>query len=358
MQRRDFLKGIGLASLTAALPFSLVEVVFGMGKRPLAQHESFTFAYISDSHLTHLTGARFTANFDQGLRRAIAEVNLMDPPPDFVIFGGDLAQLGKREELDHGLELLSALRPPLKWVIGEHDFYLDMGEYWQDKISPLYYSFDHKGVHFVVLNSILTYEDWINRWSTPMERMLQMARLDNPQGSPFMVGEPQLNWLREDLAKYDDNVPIIVLSHSPLYKIFKPWNFWTDDAEKVQALLKRFDRVTVLHGHVHQVLYNQIDNITFYAMKGTAWPWPYPVSYTQQPNQVPKLTVFMNRADPFHPRDGTGWDILDLDRGIITNHYQLWMNENRTVAFDFKLNHPVDLKYQDPQARIPPQNHY
>ncbi len=358
VNRRQFLQRMAATGVAATLPFSLVEISWGMGKKPTTEHESFTFAYISDSHLTHIKGNQFTRNFDQGLRKAIMEVNLMSPRPDFVIYGGDLAQLGKREELDHGLELMSALRPPVHWVTGEHDFYLDMGKFWEEKISPLYYSFDHKGVHFVVLNSILTYEDWIKRWSTPMERMLNMARLDNPQGSPFMVGESQLQWLKEDLAKYDVGTPVVVLSHSPLYKIFKPWNFWTDDAEKVQKLLQRFQRVTVLHGHVHQVLYNQIGNITFYAMMATAWPWPYPVSYVQKPNQVPKLTVFMNRADPFHERDGTGWDILDMDSGAITNHYQLWMNENRTVAFDFKLEHPVDLKYQAPDKRIPPQFHY
>jgi hypothetical protein len=120
-----------------------------------------------------------------------------------------------------------------------------------------------------VLNSILTHDDWIKRWPSPEERMGQMARLDNPQGSPFMVGLEQINWLKKDLSKVNHNTPLIVLSHSPLYKIFKPWNFWTDDAEVVQAILRPFKQVNVFHGHVHQILYNQIGNISFNALMST-----------------------------------------------------------------------------------------
>jgi Icc protein len=357
LSRRTFLKAAGAAAAAATAPFSLVEVVFGKG-----QSEKFTFAYISDSHITHVKGTQFTQNFDKGLQRAVAEVNFMSPQPDFVVFGGDLAQLGKREELDHGLEMMSPVRAPIKWVIGEHDYYLDLGQYWQDKISKLHYSFDHKGVHFVVLNSILTDDDWThNRWPSPEERMLQMARLDNPKGSPFMVKTEQLAWLGKDLESLPRDTPVVVLSHSPLYKIFKPWNFWTDDAEQVQALLMPFERVVVLHGHVHQVLYNQIGNISFYAMMSTAWPWPYPVSYSQKPNMVPKMTVFMNRADPHSERDGTGWGALDLDTGAAipsVHHYELWENTPRTVEYSSEQRHPVDTVYQKGDKRIPPQTHY
>lgn len=354
ISRRTFLKQAAVATAATAVPFSLVEVVFGKSAA-----QKFTFAYISDSHIQQIKGTRFVANFDKGLTRAVAELNFMDPKPDFVVYGGDLAQLGKREEIDHGLEMMAKLNAPVKWVIGEHDYYLDLGEYWREKVAPLYYSFDHKGVHFVVLNSILTYDDWMKKWAAdPMGRMLEMAQLDNPRGSPFMVGDPQLQWMRKDLEKVSADTPVVVLSHSPLYKIFKPWNFWTEDAEKAQAILKKFKRVTVLHGHVHQVLYHQIGNISFYAMMATAWPWPYPVSYTQKPNAVPKITVFMNRQDPHNERDGTGWGWLDLETGRFAIHHELWENTPRTIRYDAKLGHPVDTVYQDPKKRIPPQIHY
>ena len=351
--RRSFLKTTGGLIAASMLPLKLVEVCWGK-----EEGERFTFACISDSHLTHLGGTKFVKNFDKGIEQAVAEVSLMWPQPDFVVYGGDLAQLGKKEEIDHGLEMLSRLEVPIRFVIGEHDYYLDLGGYWQEKVSKLYYSFDHKGVHFVTLNSILTYEDWIRRWPSAEERMNQMARLDNPQGSPFMVGKEQINWLGKHLSKINHNTPLIILSHSPLYKIFKPWNFWTDDAEEVQALLRPFKKVTVLHGHVHQILYNQIGSTSFQAWMSTAWPWPYPVAYIQKPSMVPKMTVFMNRADPFHERDATGWSHVDLEAGRVVQHFELWENTSRTVRFDEKLKHPVDVKYQESPNRIPPQNHY
>ena len=350
--RRKFLKQVGTLAGVSLVPMSLVEIVWGK-----ESSEKFTFAYISDSHLTQIKGTQFTTNFDDGLKRAVTEVNFMSPKPDFVVYGGDLAQLGKREEMDHGLEIMSGLRGvDVKWVIGEHDYYLDLGDYWQQKVSKLNYSFDHKGVHFVVLCSILTYDEWMDKWPSAEVRMGQMARLDNPQGSPFMVKDPQIEWLKKDLEKIDNSTPVVVLSHSPLYKIFKPWNFWTEDAEKVQAELQRFDKVTVLHGHVHQLLYNQIGNISFYAMMSTAWPWPYPTTYTQQQSAVPKLTVPMNRADPFAARDGTGWGFIDLDSGRANHHYGLWENPSRAVVF--KGSQPEDSQFQDPAKQIPPQKHY
>jgi Icc protein len=353
MTRRTFLKAAGVLTAAAAVPVSLVEMAWGQ-----KANEKFTFAYISDSHLTQIQGTEFVRNFERGLQKAVLEVSFMDPAPDFVVFGGDLAQLGKKAEFEHGLEILKGLTVPVKWVIGEHDYYLDLGKYWQEKISPLHYSFDHKGFHFVVLCSILTDDDWTyRRWPTPEERMLQMARLDNPHGSPFMVKEEQRGWLLNDLNKISHETPIVVLSHSPLYKIFKPWNFWTDDAEEVQAILKPYKSVTVLHGHVHQVLYNEIGNITFNAFMGTAWPWPYPVSYSQRPNAVPKMTVMMNRADPFKERDGTGWGHLDLNDGVV-HHYELWENTPRTLREGGEMRSPEDTEYQDLAKRILPQSHY
>jgi 3',5'-cyclic AMP phosphodiesterase CpdA len=353
ISRRSFLKTAAAFAATSALPLKFVDVCWGK-----EESEKFTFAVISDAHLTQVKGTEFVKNFDQGLQQAVAQVGLMWPQPDFIVFGGDLAQLGKKEEIDHGLEILSKIEVPIRFVIGEHDYYLDLGQYWQEKVSKLYYSFDHKGVHFVTLNSILTYEDWIKKWKDPAERMRQMARLDNPQGSPFMVGEEQINWLKNDLSKVNPNTPVVVLSHSPIYKVFKPWNFWTDDAEKVQALLKPFKTMTVLHGHVHQIMYNQIGNITYHAWMSTAWPWPYPVSYAQQPNAIPKMTVFMNRADPFHERDATGWSQVTMENGRASQYFELWKNTARTVRYDEKLRQPYDDKYQDPSKRIPPQTHY
>ncbi|GMR17188.1 MAG: metallophosphoesterase [Gammaproteobacteria bacterium] len=349
--RRELLRQGGALLAASSLPISMIEVAFGRDSS-----RNFTFAYISDSHITQIKGNEFVRNWDRGLIRAVAETNLLDPRPDFIFYGGDIAQLGKPEEIDHGLEILAGLRGDVRYVMGEHDYYADLGEYWRKQLGPDHYSFDHKGVHFVVLNSILTFDDWMHKgWDSGMERMLQMARLDNPHGSPFMVGDKQRDWLRRDLADISRDTPIVVLSHSPLQKIFKGWNFWTDDAEQVQALLEPFDKVTVLYGHVHQIQTNQIGNISFHAAMATAWPWPYPSTYRQQASYLPQLTVQMNRADPFFERDATGWQFIDVHSGRADVSYLLPDNRNRVVAYDDALGHPVDQAGPD---STPPQAHY
>ena len=353
MNRRDFLKSAGAVAAVSCLPVSLVELAFA------DQRKNFTFAYISDAHIQHITGTKFVRNWDRGLIRAVAETNMLNPKPDFVMFGGDLAQLGTKEELDHGAEMLSKLDYKTYCVMGEHDYYLDLGEYWSKLYGKQYYSFNHKGVHFITLNSILTYDEWTHeRWPSAEQRMLEMAGLDNPNGSPFMVGEKQRDWLRKDLEKVKKDTPIVLFSHSPIQKIYKGWNFWTEDADEVQTLLKPFDDVTVVYGHVHQVQYNQIDNISFHAVMATAWPWPYPQSYAQAKSHLPKLTVPMNRADPFFERDATGWQFIDMANGRVTMEYNLSNNASRTVAFDEKTGKPTDSAYQDSAKRIPPQTHY
>ncbi|MBU2572261.1 MAG: metallophosphoesterase [Gammaproteobacteria bacterium] len=351
--RRNFLKTAGAAAIGSTLPISLIELAFA------DTAENFTFAYISDAHIQHIEGTRFVRNWDRGLIRAVAETNLLVPKPDFVFFGGDLAQLGTKAELDHGAEIMSALRYKVHYVMGEHDYYLDLGDYWEQLFGAQYYSFNHKGVHFVVLNSIRTYDDWtFNRWPSNEQRMLEMAGLDNPNGSPFMVGEEQRNWLKSDLSKVAKTTPIVVLSHSPLQKIFKGWNFWTEDAEQIQALLKPFDKVSVIYGHVHQIQYNQIGNISFNSVMATAWPWPYPQSYAQAEQYLPKLTVPINRADPFFERDATGWQFINMNNGNIDLHYTLYNNTARSVIYNNKTKQPEDSAYQSEDARIPPQTHF
>jgi Icc protein len=118
-----------------------------------------------------------------------------------------------------------------------------------------------------------------------------------------------------------------VFSHSPLYKYYRPWNFWTDDAEDVQAILARFSRVAVVHGHTHQLLTNRIGNIHFHGMLSTAWPWPY------APEGLPALTVQMNRADPFNPNDALGDGSVRVNPdGLVDKLYNLWNRNPVQVA--------------------------
>ncbi len=321
LPRRAFVQVAGAAAgavlgkgLMAPHSFQLIEMVKAAG--PEASPVKFTVAYISDSHLyTRDLNDRFV----RSILKAVDDVNRLDPQPDFVLFGGDLAQLGKPDELQLGLQILKEVKAPLHMMVGEHDWYLDLGETWKGLFGAPNYSFDRKGVHFVVLNSVIEKDFWTALKMTPEERMHTVAGLDNGTQSRFEVGEPQRMWMQQDLAKFDRKTPIVVFSHSPLYKYYKPWNFWTDDADEVQAILKPFQTVTVIHGHTHQVLTNRIGNISFHGLLSTAWPWPY------APEGLPKLTVQMSRPNPFDMNDGLGDGRIEvLTDGLVNKIYNLW----------------------------------
>ncbi|MBI9091236.1 MAG: hypothetical protein JEZ12_18645 [Desulfobacterium sp.] len=119
-----------------------------------------------------------------------------------------------------------------------------------------------------------------------------------------------------------------------------------------------FADVTVVYGHVHQIQYNQINNISFHTVMATAWPWPYPGTYAQAETHLTKITIPMNRADPFFERDATGWQFINLKTGHIDMSYNLYNNTNRTVAYNHKTGRPEDTAYQSPGKRISPQSHY
>lgn len=332
LDRRSFLKvsaaAMGAAAASGLLPcHSFRSVSVAQAADSSDSSTSFSFAYISDSHLYE---KKINDRFVRALLRAVEDVNNLDPQPDFVFYGGDLAQLGQPKELELGAQILKNVKAPLRMMVGEHDWYLDLGQRWRELFGSPTYSWNHKGIHFVTLNSVVERDFWTKRGLTPMERMMTVAGLDNGMQSPFSVGRQQRQWLKNDLDSYTNDAPIIVFSHSPLYKLYKKWNFWTDDAEEVQAILNRFERVVVIHGHTHQILTNRIGNIHFHGMLSTAWPWPY------APEGMPELTIEMNRPDPFNTNDGCGDGQVHVHPdGLVDKIYSLWNRKTITVARDY-----------------------
>jgi predicted phosphodiesterase len=321
LSRRSFMKLAGISAGIAATKglvtpqsFQMVDVHDGTGGS--GDSPRFRFAYISDAHLYE---QKLNDRFVRSILKAVDDVNALDPQPDFVLFGGDLAQLGQKAELNLGAQILKSVKAPVKMMVGEHDWFLDMGEHWRELFGAPTYSFDHKGVHFVTLMSVNEKDFWTERKMTPMQRMQTVAGLDNSVQSRFEVGNEGREWLKKDLAKISHKTPLVVFSHSPLYKYYRDWNFWTE-------ILAPFEKVTVIHGHTHQLLSNSIGNIQFHGMLSTAWPWPY------APQGLPKLTVQMNRADPFSAFDGCGDGRIDvLESGLVNKLYNLWERDPVTV---------------------------
>ncbi|GAB4389298.1 MAG: metallophosphoesterase [Thermodesulfovibrionales bacterium] len=320
MGRRDFLKASAAAAAMAGLAplISKVEVAFGA--------EAFTFAWISD---THLYPRELNTRFVEKVVRAVDDVNAMSPAPDFLVFGGDLAQLGDPVELELGQELLSKLKVKKRFYIpGEHDWYLDMGKAWVRMFGEPPWSFDHKGVRFIGLDTVSRAPDyWSATNMSPKERMGHMATLDGSVAGAWAgLGREQLKWLDGKLADWPKGQPVVLFSHNPLYEYYPPWNFWVRDWREVHEIIRPFSNITNVHGHTHQVLYNEAGSARFIGMLATSWPWPY------APEGVPELTVPMVRVDPGDHFDGVGWGKLAIKADRVENEYVMWRERKDVFA--------------------------
>lgn len=282
--------------------------------------ENFKFAWISD---THLYPRDVNTRFVEKAKRAVQDVMAMDPPADFLIFGGDLAQLGDPEELKVGNEILKEVTIRKLFIPGEHDWYLDMGATWVKMFGASPWQMDHKGVRFIGLDTVGHAPDyWSATNMTPEERMGHMAVLDGSVAGPWAgLGTEQKKWLSSAVADWPQDQPLVVFSHNPLYEYYPPWNFWIRDWREVQEILAPYQNVTNIHGHTHQVLYNEIGNMRSIGMLATAWPWPY------APEGVPKLTQPMIRVDPGDIYDGVGWGDLGFNNDRVDHEYVMWREE-------------------------------
>ncbi|HVP32444.1 MAG TPA: metallophosphoesterase [Steroidobacteraceae bacterium] len=216
------------------------------------------FVQISDTHI----GFHKDANPDVNgtLSSTIDLVNAMREQPALIVHTGDITHLSKPEEFDTAQQLLGRLRvSELHTVPGEHDVGdATVSEYFSrfGKVSGNkgYYSFDHAGVHFVALVNVLQAKD----------------------GGSGYLGDEQLAWVKADLRGRASSSPIVVFAHMPLWDIYEPWGWRTSDSQALLAELRRFGSVTVLNGHIHQIVQKVEGNITFHTARSTAYPQPAP----------------------------------------------------------------------------------
>jgi hypothetical protein len=230
-------------------------------------------------------------------------------------------------ELRLGNQILKDLKVKKVMIPGEHDWYLDMGKVWKDLFGEPNWTFDHKGVRFVGLDTISRAPDyWSATKMTPEERMGHMSVLDGTVAGAWAgVGAEQRKWLQDTLAGWPKDQPVVIISHNPLYEYYPPWNFWIRDWREVQEIVAPFTNVTNLHGHTHQPLYNEIGSMRSIGMLATSWPWPY------APEGVPKLTQPMLRVDPGDHFDGVGWSDLTWGEARVENRYIIWPRKPENI---------------------------
>jgi Icc protein len=297
LSRRRFLQKTLLSGATLVLAPGIMSLSRNQ-KAFAASIEPFRFALIGDSHLMGVKNPRLPTR----LEMAIREINLLDPQPDFVMFMGDAVHDGTLDQFRQFTSIISRLKPKTFFLPGEHDWYFDLGENYRALITketpPL--SFKHKGHHIILLNGIHLNDFWSEKNLTPEQRIEAAGTLNRSPG-PFQLGKEQLLWLEKDLSGVDQETPILVFIHPPLYHYYRKWNFWVEDAPEAHRLLKPFLQVSVFHGHVHQVVRNQIGNIRFYSTLATSWPYPYPET------GVPEGSPRMARPSPANFYDGLGW---------------------------------------------------
>ena len=220
--------------------------------------DGFSFVQISDSHI----GFNKEANKDVvgTLKEAVAKINALPTPPDFIIHTGDLTHLSEPEEFDTLEQILKGCKgKQVFYVPGEHDVLNDNGKQYLQRFGKGtkgtgWFSFDHKGAHFIGLNNVTNIRE----------------------GGLGQLGDEQLNWMVDDLKAVSDSVPVVLFAHVPLWMVYPGWGWGTEDGARALGCLKRFGSLTVLNGHIHQVLRKTEGNATFHTAMSTAFPQPAP----------------------------------------------------------------------------------
>jgi Icc protein len=280
VDRRGFLQcmawaGTGIVwTIEAGVPASRA-----LGQTASAGKSPLSFVQISDSHI----GFNKPANPDVNgtLQIAIDRINGLESHPSFVLHTGDLTHGAKAAEFDTVTEMLKGAHREVFYVPGEHDTAADDGKQYLARFGAGtnghgWYSFDQQGVHFVGLSNVMALEG--------------LGKL----------GREQLAWLKNDLSGRSSSAPVVIFAHIPLWTVYPQWGWGTEDGAEALSYLKRFGSVTVLNGHIHQVMQKVEGAVTFHTAMSTAFPQPTPGSAPAPgPMKVPaeRLNSVLGVAD-------------------------------------------------------------
>jgi 3',5'-cyclic-AMP phosphodiesterase len=259
-----------------------------------------SFVQISDSHM----GFNKPANPDVAatLQAAVAKINALSTPPEFLLHTGDISHLSKPEEFDAVDQILkSASAKDVFFVPGEHDVLNDDGKQYLDRYGKGtqgngWYSFDKKGVHFVGLVNVTNLK----------------------AGGLGTLGHDQLEWMEKDVKHLKSSTPIVVFAHIPLWAVYPEWGWGTEDSAQALSYLKKFGSVTVLNGHIHQTMQKVEGNVTFHTATSTAFPQPKPgEAPSPGPMKVPaeQLRALLGITDVNFVRGQHALGIIDSNLG-------------------------------------------
>jgi Icc protein len=262
--RRNFLKcmawvGTGAVWTLASGTLKGAPLGQAMARGMAMSHggSALRFVQISDSHI----GFDKPANTDviATLRAAIAKIKAEPEAPAFILHTGDLTHLSRDSEFDALQQVLSETSLPVFYVPGEHDMLEEDGRNYLQRFGKGTYgagwqSFDQHGVHFIGLVNVV----------------------DLKAGGLGTLGREQLEWLEKDVKGLKSSTPIVVFAHIPLWSVYPEWGWGTEDSEQALSYLKRFGSVSVLNGHIHQVMQKVEGHVTFHTAMSTAFPQPVP----------------------------------------------------------------------------------
>jgi len=220
-----------------------------------AAASGFSFVQISDSHIGFNNAAN--PNVTGTLQEAIGKINALPGRPAFMIHTGDITHLSKPEQFDNADQIIRGANLPVHYVPGEHDVLDDDGKgylerYGKGTTGLGWYSFDESGVHFIGLINVMNFK----------------------AGGLGNLGQEQIAWLEKDVKGLSASTPIVIFAHMPLWTIYPEWGWGTGDAAQALFYVKRFGSVTVLNGHIHQIVQKVEGNITFQTARSTAYPQP------------------------------------------------------------------------------------
>ena len=279
LNRRDFLK---LAALGGGAVFMSGLPQRGLAAPDQAAADEFYFVQLSDSHWGY--SGPDNPEAAHTLEKAVATVNGLEIQPDFIMFTGDLTHttddpVERRKRLAEFREIVRPLKAKnIHFMPGEHDAGLDGGAAFHEAFGPSNYVFEHKGVHFIVV--------------------------DNVSAPGSTIGAAGLAWLQGELARLPKDAPIVVFTHRPLFDLVPKWDWATRDGDKAIAMLMPYSNVTVFYGHIHQENHHMTGHIAHHSAKSLIFPLPAPGSQDKR-SPLP--------WDPAHPWQGLGFREVDAE---------------------------------------------